>query len=275
MGRMWSVRWCLVALLALFGMVWLTSLGNAGGRRFPGDSNGGAFSNPGVVPPGSMPYGKSYGNWGAAWWQWVFAQPWSVNPLNDQTGANCGQGQSGPVWFLAGTVCQGQACNLATATRSCTVPTGKALFLPVLNTECSTFEGNGTTEAELLACATSALDVAADLECDVDGVQIQNLQAYRAHSGLFTWGPLPADNVFTGLGVPPADAPEGTTSPAVQDGYYIMLAPLKSGSHTVHYHGAFDGFFALDVTYHLTVQGTTEATPVRTVTWGALKTIYR
>ena len=109
----------------------------------------------------------------------------------------------------------------------------------------------------------------------MDGVQIQNLQAYRAHSGLFTWGPLPADNVFTGLGVPPADAPEGTTSPAVQDGYYIMLAPLKSGSHTVHYHGAFDGFFALDVTYHLTVQGTTEATPVRTVTWGALKTIYR
>ena len=271
-------------LCAVVFAVGLAATTHGGPIRTDGEG-GGAHGNARVIPPASMPYGKSYGDWGAAWWQYVFSVPWSINPLNDQTGANFASGQSGDVWFLAGTVCAGQACNLASATRTCTLPPGKALFIPILNTECSTFEGNGTTEAELLACATSAVDVATALECDVDGVQIQNLQAYRAHSGLFTWGPLPADNVFTGLGVPPDQAPAGTTSPAVQDGYYIMLAPLEAGSHTIHFHGAYDGFFALDVTYNLNVRRMAAAStatvapagvaPLRRTTWGGIKSIYR
>ena len=69
----------------------------------------------------------------------------------------------------------------------------------------------------------------------------------------------------------------GSTSLSAADGFYLMLAPLRPGQHTLHFGGTFGDpiNFTLDITYHLTVQGTTEATPVRTVTWGALKTIYR
>jgi len=166
------------------------------------------------------------------------------------------------------------------------VPTGKSLFFPILNTECSTYEGNGTTEGELLGCATGAVDAGTGLECDVDGTSLVNLGDYRAHSGLFTWGPLPADNLFDGLGFP---TPAGTTSPSVQD-YYIMLAPLPAGTHTVHFTGAYAGFSTLDIVYHLTVQGnstsvTTADRAVLTgpatdaqgkhVSWGRLKASYR
>ncbi len=48
----------------------------------------------------------------------------------------------------------------------------------------------------------------------------------------------------------------GTRQPGVSDGYWIMLTPLSSGSHTIHFHGIEEfsnGNFELDVTYALTV----------------------
>src|SRR5262249_39564848 len=39
---------------------------------------------------------------------------------------------------------------------SCTVSTGTRLFITGSSFECSTFEGNGTTDAELRACARAA-----------------------------------------------------------------------------------------------------------------------
>ena len=120
--------------------------------------------------------------------------------------------------------------------------------------EASTAEGNGTSEAELRGAANFFADHAVNLSCTIDGRLLQNVEAYRASSPLFTFGPLPENNL---LGLP-----ESTTSPAVSDGYFVMLAPLSKGQHTIHFAGAFvftqaeDGFdfsFSLDITYHLTV----------------------
>jgi hypothetical protein len=264
------------------GLVILIALSSlpacAAGRKFDN-------TNAGVLPPISHPYGKTYGDWGAAWWTWVLSIPTPNNPLNDQTGANANQNQSGPVFFLAGTFCPdlNVGCSFATATRSVTVPSGKALFFPILNSECSTFEGNGTTEADLRACATSSIDAVTTMEADVDGVPIDGLTQYRGTSGLFTWGPLPANNLLEFFGF---NAPAGTTSPAVQDGYYLMLAPLSMGAHTIHFTGSIGSAFGLDVTYHLTVGGSGSASELSTVlapltpvsgapTWGRLKATYR
>ena len=52
------------------------------------------------------------------------------------------------------------------------------------------------------------------------------------------------------------NAPPGSKSPAVADGYYLMLEPLSVGYHTIHFTGklAIDSYyFSLDVTYNLTV----------------------
>ncbi|HWZ68898.1 MAG TPA: hypothetical protein VNW89_13800, partial [Stellaceae bacterium] len=53
------------------------------------------------------------------------------------------------------------------------------------------------------------------------------------------------------------DLPEGIYSPAVDDGYYVLLAPLSRGNHTIHFqaesHSSF-GDFTQNITYNLTVE---------------------
>ena len=56
-------------------------------------------------------------------------------------------------------------------------------------------------------------------------MRVNNLGQYRVDSPLFVWGPVPVDNIL--------GAPEGTTSPSVADGYYLMLTPLSVGEHEV------------------------------------------
>ena len=216
-------------------------------------------SNPRILPPGSAPYGQTYGEWSAKHWQWLYSLPVDDHPLFDT--ADCSTGQSGPVWFLGGTftaVSPEPGVVIGKATRNCTVPVATALFFPIIDVECATAEGNGTTDAELRACAEDTIDHAVDLSCEVDGVAVQNLTRFRVQSPLFTWGPLPENNVFQD----PVNFPAGTTSPSVSDGYFVMVAPLSVGSHTIHFKGsvvytaAQDGFdftFSLDITYHLAV----------------------
>lgn len=126
------------------------------------------------------------------------------------------------------------------------MPAGKALFFPIIDAECSTAEGNGNSEADLRACAVSDVDPVSGVACEIDGRPVQNLEAYRVESPLFTFGPLPADNLL-GLSA-------GTISPSVSDGFFLMLAPLPPGTHSIHFTAAVPGF-ALDITYHLTVRG--------------------
>jgi hypothetical protein len=212
--------------------------------------------NPRVLPPHSHAFGKSYGEWSAAWWQWALSIPANQHPLNDS--ADCNTGQSGKVFFLGGTftAVPGSGPNeiIGSAERDCTIPTGKAVFFPILNGECSTIEGNGTTDAELRACAEFLADHVQDMVVTIDGKPLQDLDRYRAQSPLFEFGPLPNPNLF---GLAP-----GGTSPSVADGFYLLLAPLSAGEHTIHFSGkavftlAEDGFdltFILDITYNLNV----------------------
>ena len=212
--------------------------------------------NPTVLPINSAPYGKTYGQWSAEHWKWTFSLPVDHHPLTDT--ADCSAGQSGPVWFLGGTFVSTTegGVTIGRATRDCSVPAGKALFFPIIDSECSTLEGNGTTDAELRSCAQFFQDHAHDMTCTIDGMAVQNVASYRAQSPLFTYGPLPDNNIL--------GAPAGSTSPSVSDGVFVMLAPPSAGKHTIHFTGAlslstaagdpFDLEFRLDITYHLTVQ---------------------
>ncbi len=280
MSRLSRASLVCISLVAV-GTLFVALLAHAGGRR-DGDGNGGALGNPGVYPPGSSPFGKSYGEWSAEHWKWLLSIPYATNPANDFSGANCDEGQSGQVWFLSGSFCPEPPtpCSNFTVTRECTVPAGKALFFPILDSECSTLEGNGTTDAELRACAKSFQDLGTGMTCEVDGVPIGKLQSYRVQSPLFTYGPLPEGNIFQVFGL---DAPAGSTSPSVSDGVFLMLVPPSAGPHTIHFTGSIPDFgFGMDITYHLTVGGTSASatspagtTPAVRATWGRLKTIYR
>jgi hypothetical protein len=201
-----------------------------------------ANANPGVLPVTAKAHGHSYGEWSAAWWQWAYSIPTTANPLLDETGADCAQGQSGHVCFLAGVFNES-----GDAARSCTIPSGTALFFPVINVECSTLEVGtqffGSNETELRACAHAFSFT--NLEASIDGVLLTDLASYEVDSPLFTFA-LPADNL---LGIPAA------TGSAVGNGVYLMLAPLSVGEHTLHFGGTYPDFdsFTLSIDYDLTV----------------------
>jgi hypothetical protein len=213
----------------------------------------GGEGNPGVLPPNSSPHGKTYGEWEAAFWQWALSMPADQNPLTDSAPASAGQ--TDHVWFVGGTFAPTVGPGgefIGQVTRDISVPAGTMLFFPIINAECSTAEGNGTTEAELRSCAKSLADFidTGSLFVSLDGHALHHPAAYRAQSPLFTYGPLPANNL---LGVP-----AGTVSPSVSDGYHVMLAPLSVGEHTLHFGGnlvapPLNLTFIEDITYHITV----------------------
>jgi hypothetical protein len=226
---------------AIMVLVTATSPAQASGRN----------PNPGVLPINSTAHGKTYGEWSGAWWQWTASFPADMNPVGDPTGDLAGLGQSGPVWFLAG--------NFGGETvRTVTVPTGKALFFPILNTvwiNVPEFGDNPWSDEQrdfARSVIAPFIDNGFDLGCQIDGVEVANIESYRdaTPDGAEYLVTLPENNIF--------GIPAGTYGPSVDDGIYLMLSPLRSGLHTIRITAASEGSalgdFALDVTYHLTVK---------------------
>jgi len=214
--------------------------------------------NSGVAPVDSSPYGLTYGEWSALHWQWLFSLPVDGHPLFET--ADCSAGQSGQVWFLGGTFAAIEITPgviLGEADRECTIPAGTALFFPLIDVECSSIEGNGETEAELRECANDFADFIdpSTVFLEIDGAA-PDMESYRVESPLFTYGPLPDNNVIQLFGL---DAPEGTTSPSVSDGYWAMVKPLPVGTHTLYFGGVADytsiggPVFIQDIKYTITV----------------------
>ena len=201
---------------------------------------------PGVLPPHSKPYGKSYGQWSAAWWQWALSQPLAGHPFIDDPAFNVAAGQSGSVWFLGSP--------FGTVERTVTIPQGISLFVGPLNAEASDLEGLGSTESEQRDTANFLANHIVNASFTIDGVAIPNMNPYRVSSPQFTFT-APSPWIF---------GETGGTGTAVADGYFVMLAPLSTGTHTIKFSGGFhfsvaegDPFdldLSLDVTCHVTVQ---------------------
>jgi hypothetical protein len=186
----------------------------------------------------------------AEWWQWALSIPTSINPLLDTTGGNCMVGQRGSTWFLAGSFGSGSA------TRTCAVPEGTVLFFPVINAvniNSPNVCGQGPRNipvSDLRASSAATVNGATNLSVKVDGRSVANLQ--RVRSQVFEVA-LPGDNVFNPLCGGPGSVPAGIYSPAVDDGFYVMLAPLNGRTHKLQFHAENPSQPVEDVTYNLTV----------------------
>jgi hypothetical protein len=198
-----------------------------------------------VFPPDSKPYGLSYNEWSAKWWQWVLSIPANTNPMNDRTGQNCAVGQQGTVWFLVGTS--------GSVERTCTVPSGKGIFFIVLGGECSFNEyPNFKSASELSKCAVDSNNGGSNsLNAKVDGTPIQNLEKYRVQSQPFG---------VTYPSKPQFGSKSGPTT-AVADGWYLMLHALSPGQHTIEFSGLHtpppttgSTTFVTQAVYHLTIR---------------------
>jgi hypothetical protein len=199
--------------------------------------------NAGILPPNASYRGFSYGEWAAMWWQAALDIP-VVDGDHPLISGGAFRGPRGVV-FLAGVFADPDEPGVI----EITIPAGTPLFFPVINAECSVFEPDpfhGDDEDELRDCANHHIDNTSDRFAVIDGRAVRRLAAYRTQSPLFVWGPLPEDNIF--------GAPEGTMSPAVDAGVYLLLAPLPVGRHVIEFGGTFDEFGAsINTRYVITV----------------------
>jgi hypothetical protein len=192
---------------------------------------------------------ESFRKLSAEWWQWALSIPASENPQLDNTGENCMVGQRGSVWFLAGVFGGGKA------TRICFVPEGTELFFPIANSVnfntpnvCGQGPENIPVE-DLRAFSAASIDATTGVYVKLDGKSTGNV--HRVQSKVFEIA-LPENNVFDPL-CDPLAVPSGIFSPAVDDGYYVKLKPLKVGTHTLRLLAETDAGVAQDITYNLTV----------------------
>jgi hypothetical protein len=208
----------------------------------------------GILAKDVRPWGLSLRDWTDIWWQWAYSEPVHdppytgpiANPLADPTGAACGHGQAGPVWFLAG-----QLDISGNPTRSCPVPLGRYILVPLINTE---WDNIGVLPlldpAGLRAAAGQAIDGVTALHLSVDGrgVPARTLFGLRVTSPVFGYTLPPQDNLAESVGL----IARGYIFPAVSVGYWALLRPPSPGRHTVEFGGTV-GSFSLDITYHLSV----------------------
>ncbi|UQA60571.1 hypothetical protein [Polyangium aurulentum] len=216
-----------------------------------------------LFPRQATPFGASYEDWAATWWQWALAIPKAENPI---LGGPCELHQTGDVFFLAGTT--GGA-----STRSCTIPAGKGIFFPIANhiyKNCPEYVGQmanytctDSMDVDLLHDRTllwATYDK--DLLLEIDGVPVDGLDEYNAHSEAFTETSSTnvADRVFPACAGPieanSCGVPVGTARAVVSDGYWAMLHPLPVGQHQIHFAATIyrpGNPFSLDVTYNIVV----------------------
>jgi hypothetical protein len=209
----------------------------SGGLLWAGEGNAG---NPGVLPPDSTPFGMSYPEWHVACIDWTMSIPEAANPMlnaddpEDQDTAarpvwigpyDAAAGQWGHVWFLAGTYKNGWAVE-----REATIPAGTPLCIPLQNSLVWGWPPIPAAEAWMRSYLDLLLDTAV-VSCEIDGVPVNNLQRYR-HQSPAVPVVLGEENLF-GL-------PSGEYGMVVDDGYYLVLAPLSVGTHTIHWTAMMD-----------------------------------
>jgi hypothetical protein len=208
--------------------------------------------NPGIAPIYSRPYGKTYSQWAALWWQWALQTPRTGHPDPTLgTAGPCSTGQSGKVWFV-GVNFSGNPAPLA---RSCTVPAGTSLLLQLI----SSFVGTALNEPPETRTEEFVRSV---VECtgfqsrlvSIDGIAVRDPAQYLERSVLFDVQ-LPIDNVF---GVDATVVPELKLSPSVDFGYYLFVRPLSVGTHEIRWQVSMNcpslgGPVGLDQTLSVTV----------------------
>jgi hypothetical protein len=176
-----------------------------------------------VVPLGSHYFGKTYGQWSAAYWKWVLSITIPNNPILDTEGINGGVGQSGGVWFLAGTN------GVTGVNRTVKIPAEKAIFVPIINAVSFPYPKLDVTDPELKKEVRDFINNVTVHKVELDG---KNLDSFRVKSDIFMFT-VPENN-YLNLCYPNLTA---RSYQAESDGYWIMLKPLPEGIHNIRIYG--------------------------------------
>lgn len=237
-------RWNFSVLMAILAAAPQVQAGDSLGLF-----NKDAMSSRGMtMPEKAHAFGKTYGEWAAAWSTWwlEFEVGENEHPSSSMGEIDCSLDNNGHVWFLSGT--QG-----GSAERECSVPPGRPLFYPLVNAifmnvpgDCDREEGC-TVQEKQDVLEEAYNDLPCNLYSEIDGVPTGYV---RAQSGAF-----PAE-VASDL---PPFYPGLADEETVTEGYWALVPPLSVGKHVIEFGGDYcdpetgEPFFEVDVTYHITV----------------------
>jgi len=198
-----------------------------------------------VLPPGTSVEGKNASDLSAEWWQWAMSAPDGTNPVEDTKGINCGVGQRGKVWFLAG------GFGPSKIRRTCTIPANRHLFFPVINMAYWPRQDNDKyTCQEAKQGAALNNDTALDLFAEIDGVSVKDIKRFR----------VATEKCFDIYARVPPSQGAFKAYPSASDGYWLLLSPLPKGKHTIKFGGRYNnksnayGRSFQDIEYELLVQ---------------------
>ena len=238
------------------------------------DSGAGVAVDVGIMPPPVLDPNGTYGGrtvaeWGAEWQKWIYEYPGPESLAFNTPGATCEMGQSmamgnggmdGPPFFLG--IWDFSGPGGGTFTQACTVPMGRTILFQLFADWGDNIPGctSGGTEQNCLSMSLPKLRKATALELEIDG------KSYGSQVADFAPYLTGCTHLFATIPNTPGNhwlAYYGCTSSesvleydAWQTGYWIMLAPLAPGPHTIHTSAHMPAFPVYEVTYNLTVADT-------------------
>jgi hypothetical protein len=201
-----------------------------------------------IFPPESKPYGLTYVEHIKNFWKWSLGIPATESPVNDPTGEKCANRQSNTnssVFYLSMN-------TGGISERTCKVPVGKGLFIPVMQVEWSDKEAPGASIEDLQKSAKKDQDSVNSLYLKIGNKEYkyEDLIKYRTQTDAFEVV-FPDNGIFGVI--------EGGVSKAVADGFYILTEPLTKGNYSVHFKsslicldpGCAEPNFAQDIKYNI------------------------
>jgi hypothetical protein len=203
-------------------------------------SSAGPKPAPEVIPPSSLPYGYSYEEWSAKYWQWTLGQ--SANHLESLGDPGICSGPASRVRFPGPSTIGGEAIHIGT--NHITIAAGTPLFFPIFalwqdNGNCPLSAFTTFTSDQLAAFDQQSWSAVTETTCTIDGITIDGMEdptnsVYNVVSPPFSYTTAEKDNILAaevGATCLPGDF---TIYPAVAEGLYLMLAPLSPGKHIIH-----------------------------------------
>jgi hypothetical protein len=231
---------CLVSISVLSMLLFSLTLSQVAGQ-----------SSVNILPPGGKPYGLTYAEHIKNFWKWNLGIPAKDNPINDPTGEKCATGQnaSSPVFYLAFN-------NGGFSQRTCKVPAGKALMMPVMQVEISRKEfPKALTDQDLSKAASTDQNSVNSLYLKIGNKEYnyQDLLKYRTHTDGFNLN-FANNGIFGIL--------QGGPTRVVADGFYILTQPLVKDTYPIHFKSSLictqpdcdTPNFAQDITYTVIAQ---------------------
>jgi hypothetical protein len=179
-----------------------------------------------IFAPDSQPFDLSYEDHIINFWKLMLSIPVQDNPMEDESGEICTYGQdtsNSSIFYLT-------ANPGGISTKTCKIPSGLGVLIPIITVTASDGEVPGATPEELHDVARNDQDHVTSLYLNINGTELayEDLLNFRTHTDEFQVT-YPENALFAANPGP---------STVVADGYYVITEPLEPGVYDIQFKGS-------------------------------------